>query len=232
MKRAILNLEKIISKFKKIKYFFNKKFNNLNFYLFRRKKSKEQLSGSSANSSILNISSYQRPRQDYRIGSSQRTVVENNQTIIVLDSDEDEQDREDDQNIDSTNEVNRERELARRVKDEKITKFINSNRFFTNSSNSLFYKNFLNGKEIYVMDAKLRGNIGRYFNHSCTPNIFVQNVFVDTYDFRFPWIAFFTKDMIKAGTELCWDYRYEVGAVPGRELICHCNSNNCRGRLL
>lgn len=27
--------------------------------------------------------------------------------------------------------------------------------------------------------------------HSCTPNLFVQNVFVDTHDLRFPWVAFF-----------------------------------------
>ena len=29
------------------------------------------------------------------------------------------------------------------------------------------------------------------FQHSCFPNAFVQNVFVDTHDLRFPWIAFF-----------------------------------------
>lgn len=27
--------------------------------------------------------------------------------------------------------------------------------------------------------------------HSCIPNLFVQNVFVDTHDLRFPWVAFF-----------------------------------------
>ena len=36
----------------------------------------------------------------------------------------------------------------------------------------------------YVMDANSQGNIGRYFNHSCDPNIFVQNVFVDSHDLR------------------------------------------------
>ncbi|CAK1546469.1 unnamed protein product [Leptosia nina] len=39
----------------------------------------------------------------------------------------------------------------------------------------------------YIMDAKVQGNIGRYLNHSCCPNVFVQNVFVDTHDPRFPW---------------------------------------------
>ena len=37
---------------------------------------------------------------------------------------------------------------------------------------------------VYTLDAKLIGNIGRYFNHSCSPNIAVQNVFVDVSDER------------------------------------------------
>ena len=39
-------------------------------------------------------------------------------------------------------------------------------------------------EESYIMDAKTIGNIGRYLNHSCNPNVFVQNVFVDTHDLR------------------------------------------------
>ncbi|KAH3887495.1 hypothetical protein DPMN_011512 [Dreissena polymorpha] len=41
------------------------------------------------------------------------------------------------------------------------------------------------------MDAMSKGNIGRYLNHSCEPNAFVQNVFIDSHDLRFPWIAIF-----------------------------------------
>ena len=36
----------------------------------------------------------------------------------------------------------------------------------------------------YVMDANTEGNIGRYFNHCCEPNLFVQNVFVESHDLR------------------------------------------------
>ena len=36
---------------------------------------------------------------------------------------------------------------------------------------------------VYTLDAKLIGNIGRYFNHSCSPNITVQNVLVDVKQF-------------------------------------------------
>ena len=62
-------------------------------------------------------------------------------------------------------------------------------------------------EESFIMDAKKVGNIGRYLNHSCFPNVMVQNVFVDTHDLRFPWIAFFTTTFVRAGRELCWDYR-------------------------
>ncbi|XP_017866387.1 PREDICTED: histone-lysine N-methyltransferase eggless [Drosophila arizonae] len=84
----------------------------------------------------------------------------------------------------------------------------------------------------YIMDAKTTGNLGRYFNHSCAPNLFVQNVFVDTHDLRFPWVAFFSANHIRSGTELTWNYNYEVGVVPGKVLYCQCGATNCRIRLL
>eukprot|EP00092_Neocalanus_flemingeri_P039054 GFUD01042514.1.p1 GENE.GFUD01042514.1~~GFUD01042514.1.p1 ORF type:complete len:1002 (-),score=358.73 GFUD01042514.1:84-3089(-) len=87
-------------------------------------------------------------------------------------------------------------------------------------------------EESYLMDAKTIGNIGRYLNHSCNPNVFVQNVFVDTHDLRFPWVAFFTSTFVRAGQELCWDYGYEVGSIADKEIFCSCGAENCRGRLL
>ena len=93
-------------------------------------------------------------------------------------------------------------------------------------------KYFNRGGDFYVMDAKCKGNIGRYINHSCNPNVFVQNCFVDTHDLRFPWIAFFAIRTITAGEELCWDYNYQVNGVAGKEILCKCESINCRGRLL
>ncbi|NWH71423.1 SETB1 methyltransferase, partial [Piaya cayana] len=94
-------------------------------------------------------------------------------------------------------------------------------------------RQFYDGEEsCYIIDAKLEGNLGRYLNHSCSPNLFVQNVFVDTHDLRFPWVAFFASKRIRAGTELTWDYNYEVGSVEGKELLCCCGAVKCRGRLL
>ena len=45
-------------------------------------------------------------------------------------------------------------------------------------------KFFGENEDVYIMDAKQVGNIGRYMNHSCRPNMFVQNCFVDTHDLR------------------------------------------------
>ncbi|KAL7883134.1 hypothetical protein SRHO_G00007920 [Serrasalmus rhombeus] len=86
---------------------------------------------------------------------------------------------------------------------------------------------FNNEKACYLIDAKDEGNIGRFINHSCSPNLFVQNVFVDTHDLRFPWVAFFASKRIRAGTELTWDYGYEVGSVEGNVLLCCCGSAEC-----
>jgi hypothetical protein len=66
-----------------------------------------------------------------------------------------------------------------------------------------------------IQDARVMGNIGKFFNHSCDPNVFVQNVFVDSHDLRFPWLGFFTSRRVGAGEELAWDYCYQVGPRPG-----------------
>ncbi|KAF7624771.1 hypothetical protein Mgra_00009960 [Meloidogyne graminicola] len=71
-----------------------------------------------------------------------------------------------------------------------------------------FGKSFL-----FVIDAAKTGNIGRFLNHSCEPNCEIQHCLVDTHDLRFPWCAFFTTKFVKAGQELTWDYRYEIGSV-------------------
>ena len=46
--------------------------------------------------------------------------------------------------------------------------------------------------KVYLIDAMKSGNVGRYLNHSCDPNVYVQNVFHQTHDLRFPMVAFFT----------------------------------------
>jgi len=93
-------------------------------------------------------------------------------------------------------------------------------------------KYFGNNESAYVINPKFSGNIGRYLNHSCSPNIFVQNIFVDTHDLRFPWVSFFALHYIQAGTELTWDYNYKKLNIPQKKIKCNCKSLMCRGRLL
>ncbi|XP_072199187.1 histone-lysine N-methyltransferase SETDB2 [Excalfactoria chinensis] len=74
-----------------------------------------------------------------------------------------------------------------------------------------------NNEYIYILDATKEGNVGRFLNHSCCPNLFAQSVFVETHNRSFPWVAFFTNRHVKAGTELTWDYGYEAGSMPETE---------------
>lgn len=114
------------------------------------------------------------------------------------------------------------------ISSELSTRHIKNNPEPSKSMREYFGEN----ESVYIMDAKTSGNIGRYLNHSCFPNTYVQNVFVDTHDIRFPWVSFFALHYIQAGTELTWDYSYDVGSVPGKSMKCHCQSVYCRGRLL
>uniref|UniRef100_A0A7N8YFP4 [histone H3]-lysine(4) N-trimethyltransferase n=1 Tax=Mastacembelus armatus TaxID=205130 RepID=A0A7N8YFP4_9TELE len=153
-------------------------------------------------------------------------------------------DSDDVQTISSGSEDNKEREKATPGVTKKQVAVKSTRGIALKSSHSLMAggggdnapKNtrlFFDGEEsCYIIDAKLEGNLGRYLNHSCSPNLFVQNVFVDTHDLRFPWVAFFASKRIRAGTELTWDYNYEVGSVEGKVLLCCCGSTECRGRLL
>ena len=50
---------------------------------------------------------------------------------------------------------------------------------------------------MFVVDAKQQGNLGRYLNHSCSPNLDTQNVIINTADLRFPTVAFFAKRNIR-----------------------------------
>ncbi|CAD6185758.1 unnamed protein product [Caenorhabditis auriculariae] len=74
---------------------------------------------------------------------------------------------------------------------------------------------------LFVVDAKNRGNIGRFLNHSCEPNVYVQHVMYDTHDLRLPHLAFFSNENIKAGAELCWNYSYEIDETKER-IMCKC----------
>uniref|UniRef100_A0A8D2ZCK8 Histone-lysine N-methyltransferase SETDB2 n=1 Tax=Scophthalmus maximus TaxID=52904 RepID=A0A8D2ZCK8_SCOMX len=89
-------------------------------------------------------------------------------------------------------------------------------------------------ESVCVLDASREGNVSRFINHSCDPNLFVQSVFTDSHDDAFPVVAFFTSRTVKAGTELTWDYSAHACAassIQKQEVTCLCGSDGCRGRF-
>jgi len=61
---------------------------------------------------------------------------------------------------------------------------------------------FFQEGDTYCMDAKHFGNIARFINHRCEPNLVPVSVFVDHQDLRFPRICLFAREDIPAGQEL------------------------------
>ncbi|KAI3361703.1 hypothetical protein L3Q82_002061 [Scortum barcoo] len=57
-------------------------------------------------------------------------------------------------------------------------------------------------QDLYCIDARFYGNISRFLNHMCEPNLFACRVFTTHQDLRFPHIAFFASENIVAGEEL------------------------------
>lgn len=54
----------------------------------------------------------------------------------------------------------------------------------------------------HCIDANFYGNVSRFFNHSCEPNMIPIRVYYEHQDLRFPKIAFFATRNIEAGEEL------------------------------
>lgn len=75
---------------------------------------------------------------------------------------------------------------------------------------------------VYI-DARNRGSLTRFVNHSCDPNCKTEKWTVEG-DTRIAVVAL--RD-IEFGTELTFDYQWK--ALGSRQLACHCNSSNCSG---
>ncbi|RCV20875.1 hypothetical protein SETIT_4G093300v2 [Setaria italica] len=87
-----------------------------------------------------------------------------------------------------------------------------------------------------IISAKRTGNVARFMNHSCSPNVFWQPVLYNHGNEGYPHIAFFAIKHIPPMTELTYDY----GQSQGNELLgsnsgcrkaknCFCWSRKCRG---
>ncbi|GAA0161238.1 histone modifying enzyme [Lithospermum erythrorhizon] len=88
----------------------------------------------------------------------------------------------------------------------------------------------------FCIDAVSIGNIARFINHSCQPNLFVQCVLSNHHDIRQARVVLFAADNIPPLTELTYDYGYVLDSVVGpdgiiKQMICYCGATNCKKRL-
>ncbi|CAI5794360.1 histone-lysine N-methyltransferase EHMT1 isoform X1 [Podarcis lilfordi] len=83
-------------------------------------------------------------------------------------------------------------------------------------------------KDVYCIDARFYGNISRFINHFCEPNLTAVRVFMSHQDLRFPRIAFFSTKNIQAGEEIGFDYGDRFWEVKGNYFSCLCGSPKCR----
>ncbi|KAG4203389.1 hypothetical protein ERO13_A05G398200v2 [Gossypium hirsutum] len=86
-----------------------------------------------------------------------------------------------------------------------------------------------------TISAKNNGNVARFMNHSCTPNVFWQPIVYEHNNGAYLHICFFAKKRIPAMTELTYDYGTPCqnetegdNTTSGRK-VCLCGSPKCRG---
>ncbi|XVE82696.1 hypothetical protein DITRI_Ditri16bG0026600 [Diplodiscus trichospermus] len=87
----------------------------------------------------------------------------------------------------------------------------------------------IEGQVRYVIDATKYGNVSRFINHSCSPNLANHQVLVDSMECHRTHIGLYANQDIAMGEELTFDYRYEL--LPGQGYPCHCGASACRGHL-
>ncbi|KAL1802476.1 hypothetical protein DCAR_0934044 [Daucus carota subsp. sativus] len=79
-----------------------------------------------------------------------------------------------------------------------------------------------------VISAKNVGNVARFMNHSCNPNVFWQLIQYEQNRDSFLHVAFFAKKHIPPLTELTYDYGISQFETHRRR-NCLCGSEKCRG---
>ncbi|CAK7336046.1 unnamed protein product [Dovyalis caffra] len=89
----------------------------------------------------------------------------------------------------------------------------------------------------FCLDAGSCGNVTRFINHSCMPNLFVQCVLSTHHDIRLARIVLFAADDILPMQELTYDYGYVLDSVVGpdgkvKQSPCYCGTDECRGRFI
>ncbi|XP_034247421.1 histone-lysine N-methyltransferase EHMT2 isoform X2 [Thrips palmi] len=82
--------------------------------------------------------------------------------------------------------------------------------------------------ETYCIDACRYGNIARFINHMCAPNLQPVRVFMGHHDLHFPRIAFFANRDIEPQEELGFDYGDKFWIIKYKSFTCTCGAPNCK----
>eukprot|EP01091_Cochliopodium_minus_P010444 TRINITY_DN2762_c0_g1_i4.p1 TRINITY_DN2762_c0_g1~~TRINITY_DN2762_c0_g1_i4.p1 ORF type:complete len:585 (-),score=165.39 TRINITY_DN2762_c0_g1_i4:15-1625(-) len=95
----------------------------------------------------------------------------------------------------------------------------------------------LAGGENYTIDAKMKGNVSRFINHSCDANLSIYEAFIDNLNENLPLLCMFANRDFDAGTELTINYNYDTINIPKKifndtTIECKCRSFNCKKILL
>ncbi|KAK4388881.1 Histone-lysine N-methyltransferase, H3 lysine-9 specific SUVH5 [Sesamum angolense] len=88
----------------------------------------------------------------------------------------------------------------------------------------------------YTIDAAQYGNIGRFINHSCLPNLYAQNMIYDHDDKKMPHVMLFAMENIPPLQELTYHYNYSVDQIRDSDgnikvKKCYCGTAECTGRM-
>ncbi|KAF0297324.1 Histone-lysine N-methyltransferase EHMT2 [Amphibalanus amphitrite] len=82
--------------------------------------------------------------------------------------------------------------------------------------------------DTFCLDARRYGNVSRFINHRCEPNLVPVKVFVDHQDVRFPRIALFACRDVEPAEELGFDYGEKFWMVKYKMFTCKCGSPKCK----
>ncbi|CAL5191807.1 unnamed protein product [Lathyrus oleraceus] len=119
--------------------------------------------------------------------------------------------------------------LGEIIEDKKAVKMIDNDEYLFNIGNT----NHKDG--VFTIDAGKCGNVARFINHSCSPNLFCQNILFDHDDVRIPHIMLFAAEDIPQKTELTYNYNYKIDQVVDNGVVkkkyCYCGASECVGRL-
>ncbi|KAG4927438.1 hypothetical protein JHK85_053924 [Glycine max] len=88
----------------------------------------------------------------------------------------------------------------------------------------------------FCIDAGSTGNIARFINHCCEPNLFVQCVLSTHNDLRLARVMLFAADNIPPLQELTYDYGYVLDSVLDsdgkiKQMPCYCGASFCAPSL-